>query len=176
MYLRKKIPSRCHLCLPRCVYHTRSQRNNIYQQIKKLKRYDWHLSPHLHLRCSPCCNSPYCVPVQYEQRQQTRPGTHQGKSKPTKDIDTDKLAEAFSKPRRSPREILNLRLLRGSIFTLCGLGFVIFGLVGLANDFTIRMEPVMIPMICGASCLAVGISYLIVYFVTRKQLADEDKK
>ncbi len=86
-----------------------------------------------------------------------------------KDIDTDKLAEAFSKPRRSPREILNLRLLRGSIFTLCGLGFVIFGLVGLANDFTIRMEPVMIPMICGASCL-------IVYFVTRKQLADEDKK
>ena len=73
-------------------------------------------------------------------------------------IDTDKLAEAFSKPRRSPREILNLRLLRGSIFTLCGLGFVIFGLVGLANDFTIRMEPVMIPMICGASCLAVGIS------------------
>lgn len=93
-----------------------------------------------------------------------------------KDIDTDKLAEAFSKPRRSPREILNLLLLRGSIFTLCGLGFVIFGLVGLANDFTIRMEPVMIPMICGASCLAVGISYLIVYFVTRKQLADEDKK
>lgn len=93
-----------------------------------------------------------------------------------KDIDTDKLAEAFSKPRRSPREILNLRLLRGSIFTLCGLGFVIFGLVGLANDFMIRMEPVMIPMICGASCLAVGISYLIVYFVTRKQLADEDKK
>lgn len=93
-----------------------------------------------------------------------------------KDIDTDKLAEAFSKPRRSPREILNLRLLRGSIFTLCGLGFVIFGLVGLANDFTIRMEPVMIPMICGASCQAVGISYLIVYFVTRKQLADEDKK
>jgi len=93
-----------------------------------------------------------------------------------KDIDTDKLAEAFSKPRRSPREILNLRLLRGSIFTLCGLGFVIFGLVGLANDFTIRMEPVMIPMICGASCLAVGISYLIVYLVTRKQLADEDKE
>lgn len=93
-----------------------------------------------------------------------------------KDIDTDKLAEAFSKPRRSTREILNLRLLRGSIFTLCGLGFVIFGLVGLANDFTIRMEPVMIPMICGASCLAVGISYLIVYFVTRKQLADEDKE
>ena len=93
-----------------------------------------------------------------------------------KDIDTDKLAEAFSKPRRSPREILNLRLLRGSIFTLCGLGFVIFGLVGLANDFTIRMEPVMIPMICGASCLAVGISYLIVYFVTRKQLADEDRE
>ena len=93
-----------------------------------------------------------------------------------KDIETDKLAEAFSKPRRSPREILNLRLLRRSIFTLCGLGFVIFGLVGLANDFTIRMEPVMIPMICGASCLAVGISYLIVYFVTRKQLADEDKK
>lgn len=93
-----------------------------------------------------------------------------------KDIDTDKLAEAFSKPRRSPREILNLRLLRGSIFTLCGLGFVIFGLVGLANDFTIRMEPVMIPMICGASCLAVGISYLIVYFVTRNQLADKDKE
>ena len=93
-----------------------------------------------------------------------------------KDIDTDKLAEAFSKPRRSPREILNLRLLRGSIFTLCGLGFVNLRLSGAGKRLH---DP-------NGACddsddmrsLLPGSRYQlpIVYFVTRKQLADEDKK
>ena len=36
-------------------------------------------------------------------------------------IDADKLAEALTKPRKSPRQLLTLRLLRGCIFTFIGI-------------------------------------------------------
>ncbi len=37
------------------------------------------------------------------------------------DIDADKLAEALQKPKKTALEILNLRLLRGCIFSLVGI-------------------------------------------------------
>lgn len=87
-------------------------------------------------------------------------------------IDTDKLAQALQKPKKSPREILNLRLLRGCIFGFIGLGLIIVGLVnyftGIAPEFS--DDPITVPMIFGSISLAVGLSYLIVYFVTRKQV------
>ncbi|MDE6028457.1 MAG: hypothetical protein K2G23_10325, partial [Muribaculaceae bacterium] len=42
-------------------------------------------------------------------------------------IDADKLAESLKKPQRTPLQILNLRLLRGCIFTLIGIGLAICG-------------------------------------------------
>ncbi|MDE6125883.1 MAG: hypothetical protein K2G30_02905, partial [Muribaculaceae bacterium] len=47
-------------------------------------------------------------------------------------IDADRLAQALEKPRKTPREILNLRLLRGCIFSLIGLFFIVIGLVSLS--------------------------------------------
>lgn len=85
-------------------------------------------------------------------------------------IDADKLAEALNKPKKTPREILNRRLLYGCMFTLAGIGLSTAGIIGLCNGTEFGADPVSIPIISGMICLALGISYLIVFFVTRKQV------
>jgi len=84
-------------------------------------------------------------------------------------IDADKLAEAFAKPRMSAREILNARLLRGCIYTLLSIPFGVAALIS---------PPQLLSMLCmcGLASLAVGVSYLIVYFVTRKQVNGPTKE
>jgi len=91
-------------------------------------------------------------------------------------IDADKLAESLQKPKKTAREILNVRLLRGCMFSLIGLGLLIVGIVNYANAIDIVSDSVTFPMIFGGASLAVGISYLIVYFVTRKQVADSSEE
>ncbi|MDE7412614.1 MAG: hypothetical protein K2N05_02320 [Muribaculaceae bacterium] len=86
------------------------------------------------------------------------------------EIDADKLAESLKKPQRTPLQILNLRLLRGCIFTLIGIGLVICGIVANNTEVEFGEDPVLIPIIAGSLSLAVGISYLIVFFVTRSQV------
>lgn len=93
-----------------------------------------------------------------------------------KDVDTDKLIESLKKPRKTAAEIRNTRLLLGCIFSLIGLCLVIVGIVNwLATDVDAYLDidtysdAVAIPLVFGGMSMAVGISYLIVYFVTRKQ-------
>lgn len=85
-------------------------------------------------------------------------------------IDTDKLVESLRKPAKTPRELLNLRLLRGCIFFFAGLALIITGLVSFASGTDFGSDPVTVPMVFGGASLAVGISYLVVYFVTRKEV------
>lgn len=85
-------------------------------------------------------------------------------------IDADKLAESLRKPQKTPREILNLRLLRGCIFSFIGLALIIVGFANLAFGSEFSSDPVTVPLLFGGTSLAVGASYLIVYFVTRKQI------
>lgn len=82
------------------------------------------------------------------------------------DINADKLAEALSKPRKSAREILNGRLLKGFIFTLVGVVCLLIEYVGGGCCLAPRDSLV----VTGGVGLAIGISYLVVYFVTRKQV------
>lgn len=91
-------------------------------------------------------------------------------------FNTEQLIEALGERRRTPLEILNLRLLRGCIFSLIGAGFIITSLVSYANGTEFGADPVTIPMLLGSVSLAVGISYLIVYFVTRKQVSNASGK
>lgn len=86
--------------------------------------------------------------------------------------DADKLAEALQKPRKTAREILNLRLLRGCMFTFVGLGLCIVGIVSACMGSEFASDPVMVPLVFGGASLAIGLSYLVVYFVTRKQVKD----
>lgn len=91
-------------------------------------------------------------------------------------IDADKLAEALKKPSKSPREVLNGRLLRGCMFSLVGLFIVIAGIANWCNGTPFSADPVTVPMVFGGASLAGGISFLIVYFVTRKQVDECTEK
>ena len=84
-------------------------------------------------------------------------------------IDADKLAEALQKPKKTAREILNGRLLRGCIFSFIGLALCIIGIVSLCTGSEFSSDPVTVPLIFGGASIAIGLSYLVVYFVTRKE-------
>lgn len=87
-------------------------------------------------------------------------------------IDADKLAEALQKPKKTAREILNLRLLRGCIFSFLGIALCIVGLLYLCMGTESSIDYVNVPLVFGTASLAIGLSYLVVYFVTRKQIKD----
>ncbi len=89
--------------------------------------------------------------------------------------DTDKLIDSLKKPSKTARELLNLRLLRGCIFSLIGLILVIIGIVNKFSGLEFYNDPVTIPFIFGGISLAIGISYLIVYFATRKQVNEPEE-
>lgn len=90
-------------------------------------------------------------------------------------LDTDKLAEALRKPKKTAREILNGRLLKGCIFGLIGLFVSIVGIVNLCTGSDFSADPVTVPLILGGASLAIGIAFLITYFVTRKQVENSDE-
>lgn len=87
-------------------------------------------------------------------------------------IDADKLADAMTggKIKKTPMDILNKRLLWGCVCTLVGIVLSVFGVV----------YDLMGYILCGGVLLAVGIGFLIVYFVThgdvKRQMALEEKK
>lgn len=87
-------------------------------------------------------------------------------------IDADKLAEALQKPQKTPRQLLNDRLLRGCIFGIFGLALIVTGIVSYCAGTPFFDEAVSVSLMFGGLSLAVGISYLIVYFVTRSQIKD----
>lgn len=92
------------------------------------------------------------------------------------DLDVDKLAESLQTPVRTASELLNLRLLRGLIFSLCGLMLFIVGTWAYCADYEMT-DDAYVPLLFGGISLAVGLSYLIVYCITRKQIigSSEDR-
>lgn len=82
-------------------------------------------------------------------------------------IDVDRLAENLRDRQKTPRELLNARLLRGCIFTLVGVALTLC-------EYTVAdMEGVSV---LGYVSLAIGFGYLIVYFATRKQVAADEAR
>lgn len=66
--------------------------------------------------------------------------------------------------------MLNLRLLRGCIFSLAGIAFMVVCIVTYFNCDRVMTDVAGVFMVLGAVSIAIGISYLITYFVTKKQL------
>ena len=93
-----------------------------------------------------------------------------------KDVDTDKLIESLKRPRKTARQILNNRLLCGCIFSLIGLVLVIIGFVNFFMGCEFEADPVTVPLVFGGVSLAIGVSYMIVYFVTRNQSVETEKE
>lgn len=84
-------------------------------------------------------------------------------------IDAEKLIEALSKPKKTAREILNKRLLTGCVLSFIGLGCIVSAVVGLCTGVGFANDQVSIPMMIGGVCLGIGVAYLVVWFVTRRQ-------
>lgn len=79
-------------------------------------------------------------------------------------IDADKLAESLRKPVKTALQILNTRLLCGCVFTLLGAAAVIYGIYS-------RLSYIRdISYLVSGACLAIGLGFLVTYFVTRKQI------
>lgn len=84
------------------------------------------------------------------------------------DIKVEKLAEALGKPILSPQELLNARLLNGCKYTFVGLALILINLlVSRDQDLKIMLY------LCGSIAMAIGLAYLIVYFVTRGQVSND---
>lgn len=91
-------------------------------------------------------------------------------------VDVDKLTEALRQPERTPTEVLNRRLLRGCICLFVG-GFL-FGLGVYSNmvyGYTLEYN-IELLFCCGGTLFAIGVSYMIVYFVSRKEITKIDHK
>lgn len=92
-----------------------------------------------------------------------------------KDIDTMRLTDALQTPTPTQWDILYARLLRGCIYSLVGIALVIVYLIGLSTD-TIDRDLMSLCLFAGLICLGVGLAYLIVFFVTRKQVLEEKQE
>lgn len=88
-----------------------------------------------------------------------------------KEVDINALAASLGKPKKTPREILIGRLLKGCMLSFIGIALTICGIILNVNaDPYTSSDAMDFCFIAGGICIAVGLSFLVVYFVTRKQI------
>lgn len=92
-------------------------------------------------------------------------------------INVDKLVDALRNPKKSAREILYKRLLRGCVFTFSGIAAGILALLYQSKSPWDADDTFAFTFMC--SCIAglmsaIGLAYLLVYFISRKRV-DQDK-
>ena len=89
------------------------------------------------------------------------------------DVDVNELTNMFSRERRNPKEVADLRLLRASIFSLLGVAFGIIGIIASVQNWSEAEDWVITATVCSLIFFAIGISYGVVYFVTKKRLKED---
>lgn len=83
-------------------------------------------------------------------------------------INAENLVESLGKKVKTPEQLRQIRMFRGCLFTLFGIVMGVFaGILAYHRPFLGFQYPSM--LLCGLS-LAIGIAYLIVWFLTRKSL------
>lgn len=92
-------------------------------------------------------------------------------------IDLDKLVTSLG-TSMSPRELLHKRLLNGCIYSLLGLAIMTMTLIEchVISNFNTAIDSDLefILLTVAGSCLAIGIGYLITWFVTRKSVKQDE--
>lgn len=88
-------------------------------------------------------------------------------------IDADRIVEALGKKQKTPRELLNIRLLRGCIFTFIGIALAIISSIFLYL-LPFESNEVFMFLIPAGLALAIGVAYLVVYFKTLKYVKSDD--
>lgn len=83
-------------------------------------------------------------------------------------IDADKLAASLENPRKSKssKEILHRRLLVGCVLSFLGIAAAGVGIMSV--KVLVEDGLATLSFFCSAVCLAIGLGYLVTYFVTRK--------
>lgn len=89
-----------------------------------------------------------------------------------KEIDANKLAESLGSTNDQKSDILSKRLLRGLMFSFIGLAMIIGALLIFGNGGS--GDTPEFGIMGGTVLLAIGISYLIVYWVTNRQKQKEN--
>ena len=85
------------------------------------------------------------------------------------EMDIEELLKKFSPKKKLLKEKLLTKLLWGSLSTMLGLGLAGFGAyLGLGGD-----EDALTSICFGLTLLAIGIAFLINYYVGKKMLANE---
>ena len=89
-------------------------------------------------------------------------------------LDTDSLVKALENTSKTPQGIRYARLQRGCQYTLLGIALCVVFLISNGKEIDSDMAFMMI--FAGAASIAVGISYLIVYFVSGKSSTDNNSR
>lgn len=87
-------------------------------------------------------------------------------------LDTDSLVKALENTSKTPQGIRYARLQRGCQYTLLGIALCVVFLI--SNGMEIDSDGAFLMIFAGAASIAVGISYLIVYFVSGKSSTDNN--
>ena len=87
-------------------------------------------------------------------------------------LDTDSLVKALENTSKTPQGIRYARLQRGCQYTLLGIALCVVFLI--SNGMEIDSDEAFLMIFAGAASIAVGISYLIVYFVSGKSSTDNN--
>lgn len=92
-----------------------------------------------------------------------------------KDIDANMIANAMSKPHkapRTPRERLNNRLTVGCVGLTIGIMLEVVLCIGRFVMNALSDEMFLISSMWNSILLGIGVAFMIVYFVTRKNVKD----
>lgn len=91
------------------------------------------------------------------------------------DVDVDKLVEALgsNNGKDTPVQTLQKRLLRGCSLTFVGIALAIYTFYGAYYNYS--RDQVSTTALLSLIALAMGIAYLVVYFVTRKSVSKGEK-
>ena len=92
-----------------------------------------------------------------------------------KDVDVESLVESLRRPRKTPEELLNLRLLRGCIFSAIGMVLILAALILLLTGTPFDSDIIGFTMLPGGLSMAIGISYLLVCRLTRNQIKSQEE-
>lgn len=153
-----------------CLDYTRSQIKNVKQLIKNIKTMDSDILVPIFICAIMPVAIVFIVFWTARNNDNRRADILIKAIESGNNIDADKLAEALRKPQKSPRELVNSRLLRGCIFSLVGIALIAFGIFNFVCGSQFDTDNVSAVFALGGISLAVGISYLFVFRYTKRQL------
>lgn len=90
-------------------------------------------------------------------------------------IDTDKLAAALSKPKKSTWDKLTFRFQWGTIFTLIGIAFIVISIIFYFTQI-IGGEEFLGYLTIAVICISFGVGFLLSFVIGKRLLRNPEKE